>query len=130
MTTDTTPIAPTNQVNNQAYEITKGWSWAGSFFTMGVFVASRRWLFFVCYMVTMAIPLVNMGALIIWMIYGGLRGKVILYDARNFINHDEKVGAIKALEMVGFVFFILMLVGIIASFLFSAAIAALFSGLF
>lgn len=52
-------------------------------------------------LITMIIPIINIIALVGFFIYGGLERKSMLYNSLRYTNHDQKVGTIKALEMVG-----------------------------
>ncbi len=79
---------------------------------MGTLIAARKIGLFIANFITMCIPFFNILAFIIWFIYGGLKGKEIIYNSDKFDNHDEKIGAIKALENIGFVFFIFFIITI------------------
>lgn len=91
----------------------KGWSWAGSFLTSWTFIVAKNWWMLILYFISFFIPFINFIALIFWFIYGWLKWKDIIYKSPRFINHDERVWALKAMEWFGFVTFILIVIWII-----------------
>lgn len=102
----------------------EGWSWGGALLLIYTFVLARKWGLVALVFVLYFIPLINLIAIIGGFIYGGLKGKEIVYNSDRYDSHAEKIGAIKSMEAVGIFTLVMFLVGFIASILFGAVISA------
>lgn len=103
-----------------------GWSWGGSFATVYTLLASRMYGTVIVYFILLIIPFVNFIAAIGFFIFGGLKGKEWITKNPMLFNDDQRIGAIKTTESVGFAFMILFAIGIVAFILFWGVLASIF----
>ena len=86
------------------------WSWAWSFATTVTFIWAWKLGLAILYIVLTIIPIVNIITIIWFFVYGWLKGKEIIYTADKYLNHDEKMWAIKTLESAWYFFFIMFMI--------------------
>lgn len=115
----------TTEVVTSTEKAPEGWSWGGALLLIYVFVIARKWGFVALLFVLYFIPLLNLIAIIGGFIYGGLKGKEIVYNSDRFDSHAEKIGAIKSIEAIGIFTIVMFVIGTVLSILFGSILAGI-----
>lgn len=81
-------------------------------------IAWRKWGLFVAYIILALIPFVNIISIIWFFIYGWLSWKQWILDNENLETEDQKIGAIKTMELfwiiTAIMIFVIILLFIVA----------------
>lgn len=79
-------------------EIIRGWSWWTSIGLPIIYLWNKQYWAFVLYCILNVIPFVNFVAIIVYFIYGWLKGKELIFNSEKFETEEEKIWIIKFFE--------------------------------